>query len=185
MDKEKQRETEIGRGSNVMTPLKIVLLTNWWVSAVFRDFSLQVHLSVCLSVSWFIVVLLSMPDFQWYPDSPNDNAAGKREVVDGRGVNKRSPTQLPPPPLSASLDSPEEIKPVCNPALPLHVCVFTTWPHCCCTLSHSSVCGPRLSLLNQMEEGEEGMGCIHCPWLTASESFSDSFSALHWQVMGN
>lgn len=157
MEKEKQREIGMGGGSNVMTLLKIVLLTNWWASAVFQDFSLQVHLSACLLVSRFIVVFLSMPDFQLYLDSPNDNAAGKKEVVDGREVNKRSPNRrssapppLSPPPLSAVLDSPEEIKPVCNPALPLHVCVFTTWPHCYSTLPHSSVCASRLSLLNQM-----------------------------------
>lgn len=172
-ERQREREIEIGRGGNVMTLLKIVLLTNWWVSAAFWDSSLQVHLSACLSVSCFIVVLLSMPDLQLYPDSPNDNAAGKREVVDGRGVNKRSTnhrsTPLSPPPLSAGLDSPGEIKPVCNPALPLHVCVFTTWPQLCCTRSHSSVCGPRPSLLNQMEQGGKEMGCIHCPWLTASQ----------------
>lgn len=59
--RKKLREIEMGRaggrGDNVMTLLKIVLLTNWWVSAVFRDFSLQVHLSACLSVSCSIVVL--------------------------------------------------------------------------------------------------------------------------------
>lgn len=91
----------MGGGSNVMTLLKIVLLTNWWASAVFQDFSLQVHLSACLLVSRFIVVFLLMPDFQLYLDSPNDNAAGKKEVVDGREVNKRSPNRrssAPPPP---------------------------------------------------------------------------------------
>lgn len=46
----------------------------------FGDLSLQVHLSACLSVSRSIVVLLSMPDLQLYPDSPNDNAAGKKEA---------------------------------------------------------------------------------------------------------
>lgn len=94
-----ERETERDwdrEGGNVMTLLKIVVLTNWWVSAVFRDFSLQVHLSACLSVSCFIVRLLSMPDFQLHPDSPNDNAAGKREVADGRWVNKRSPNHHSP-----------------------------------------------------------------------------------------
>lgn len=95
-NRERETEIEIGRGANIMILLKIVLLTNWWVSAAFRDFCLQVHLSACLSVSCFIVVLLSMLDFQLYPDSPNDNAAGKREVVDGRGVNKRSPNHRSP-----------------------------------------------------------------------------------------
>lgn len=41
-----------------MTLLKIVLLTNWWVSAVFRDFSLQVHLSACLFLCSIVVPLL-------------------------------------------------------------------------------------------------------------------------------
>lgn len=136
------------RGITLWLYWNIVLLTDWWVSAVLRDFRLQVHLSASSSVSCFIVVLLSMPD------SPNDNAAGCRAVVDGRGVNKSGPNHQPPlppllspPPLSAGVDSPREIKPVCNPALPLYVCVFTTWPHWCCM---RSVCGPRLTLLNQM-----------------------------------
>lgn len=94
---EKETERDWDReGSNIMTLLKIVLLTNWWVSAVFWDFSLQVHLSACLSFSCFVVALRSMPDFQLYPHNPNDNAAGKREVVDGRGVNKRSPNHHSP-----------------------------------------------------------------------------------------
>lgn len=33
--RDREREIEIGRGGNVMTLLKIVLLTNWWVSAAF------------------------------------------------------------------------------------------------------------------------------------------------------
>lgn len=75
-----ERNRQIEGGVKVKTLLKIVLLLNWWVSAVFQDFSLQVHLSACLSVSCSIVVLLSMPDFQLYPDSLNDNAAGNREA---------------------------------------------------------------------------------------------------------
>lgn len=55
-----------------MTLLQIVLLTNWWVSAVLRDFSLQVHLSACLSVSLLPVCLslfsIVVPDVQLYPD---------------------------------------------------------------------------------------------------------------------
>ena len=95
-----------------MTLLKNVLLTNWWVSAVFQDLSLPVHLSACLSVSCFIVVLLSMPDCQLYLNSPNDNAAGKREVVDGRGVNKGA--QITAPPASSTFPS----SPVSQPGQP-------------------------------------------------------------------
>lgn len=170
-----------------MTLLKIVLLTNWWVSAVFQDFSLQVHLSACLSVSCFIVVLLSMPDFQLYPDSPNDNAAGKREVVDGRGMNKRSPKHhsslppLSPPPLSADLDSPEEIKPVCNPALPLHVCVYNLTTLLLYALSQ--LCLWSMSLSIKSDVGRWGRNGMHSLSLADSfserQSHSSSFSALH------
>lgn len=90
----------------VMTLLKIELLINWWVSAVLEHFSLQVHLSARLSASCFIAVFLSMLDFQPYPDSPNDNAAGKRKAVDGGEVNKKKPkSPLPPLPASSTFPS--------------------------------------------------------------------------------
>lgn len=76
LERDRQREIEMQRPGNVMTLLKIVLLANWRVSAVFQDFSLQVRLSACLPVCCFIVVLLSMLDVQLHLDSPNDNAAG-------------------------------------------------------------------------------------------------------------
>lgn len=52
---ETDREQDSGRGGCiVMTLLETVQLTNWWVSAVFQDFSLQVHLAVCLFVCSYI-----------------------------------------------------------------------------------------------------------------------------------
>lgn len=94
----------------------------------------------------------------------------RKERLTGEEWIKRRHNSLSPPPQSAGLDSPEEIKPVCNLVLLLHVCVFTTWPHCCCTLSLSQLClwSTSFSIKSEKEVGTK-FGCIHCPWLTASE----------------
>lgn len=186
-DRQRECRTENwdARGLKLRLKWKLLLLTNWWVSAVWETSASRCICLPRLSVSCSIVVFfLSMPDLQLHPHGPNDNAAGKKEASWRERSEWKDPkSQLSLPPfllfpftlfplllMSAGLDSPGEIKPVCNAALPLHVCVFTTWPHRCGARLHSSVCGRRLSPLNHMQRGEEGSLGL------AGLSLADSFS---------
>lgn len=208
VEKETDRQTDRrienwdARGLKLRLEWKLLLLTNWWVSAVWETSASRCICLPRLSVSCSIVVFfLSMPDLQLHPHGPNDNAAGKKEASWRERSEWKDPkSQLSLPLLlfplsrfpflplllmSASLDSPGEIKPVCNAALPLHVCVFTTWPHRCGARLHSSVCGRRLPPLNHMQRGEDGS--LGLARLSLADSFSRGlvFEARRWQVTGN
>lgn len=169
------------RGLKLRLKWKLLLLTNWWVSAVWETSASRCICLPRLSVSYSIVVFfLSMPDLQLHPHGPNDNAAGKKEASWRERSEWKDPkSQLSLPSssspftlfplllMSAGLDSPGEIKPVCNAALPLHVCVFTTWPHRCGACLHSSVCGlPPLNICSEVRKGVWDL--LVCPWPTAS-----------------
>lgn len=135
---------------------------------------------VCLSVC----LTLHRPAFyqQWTSSNVcnrrNDNAAGKRKAGSRRAKSELKESKsllllLLLPLLRQAVWTAQSRLKLFVLSLFVCVCVCLQPDH---TAARSSVCAPRLPLLNPTEEGGEGVGHVHCPWVTASQRHTCSLT---------